>query len=122
MDDDRLENVVLDSLAKKGLTLTAIESGLDGMLVRKIPNTASLPDLKPDSLMEALRAVRSESKADFALGVSANIEERSADMAMISPKGEKTHRITYGGPPKSLPRWSMNLALNWLRTTLEEME
>ena len=42
-------------------------------------------------------------------------------MAMITSKGEKTHRITYGGPPKSLPRWSMNLALNWLRTTLEEM-
>jgi hypothetical protein len=42
-------------------------------------------------------------------------------MAMITPQGEKTHRITYGGPPKSLPRWGMNLALNWLRTTLEEM-
>lgn len=120
-DEDTLEEVVLDMLARRGLTLTAIESGLNGFLARKIPHTASLPDLKLDSLTQALRSARAESKADIALGVSAHIEERSADMVMITPNGEKTHRITYGGPPASLPRWSMNLALNWLRTTLEEM-
>lgn len=122
VDEDRLEDVVLDMLARRGLTLSAVESGLDGMLARKIPHTASLPDLTPATLMEALRAAHSESGTDFALGISVNMEERAAEMAMISPKGEKTHRITYGGPPKSLPRWSMTLALNWLRTTLEEMQ
>ena len=121
VDEDRLEEVVLDMLAKRGLTLTAIESGLDGLLTRKVPHTASKPDLDPAALMDALRAARTDSKADIALGVSVYMEERAAEMAMITPKGEKTHRITYGGPPKSLPRWSMNLALNWLRTTLEEM-
>jgi len=121
VDEDRLENVVLDMLTKHGLTLVTVESGLDGLLARKIPHTASLPDLTAVSLIETLRNARSESKADFALGVTVNMDERSADMAMISPKGEKTHRITYGGPPKSLTRWSMTLALNWLRMTLEEM-
>lgn len=119
-DDDRLESVVLEALASRGLRLAVIESGLDGLLARKIPNTASIPNLTPDSLMDALRAARAESKADVALGVSVYMEERAAEMAMITPKGEKTHRITYGGPPKSLPRWSMNLALNWLRTTMED--
>jgi hypothetical protein len=71
--------------------------------------------------MQALRAARAESNTDIALGVAIFIEERAAEMAMITAKGEKTHRITYGGPPRSLPRWSMNLALNWLRTVLEEM-
>lgn len=122
VDDDRLENIVLDMLAKRGLTLTAIESGLDGLLARKIPNTASLPNLTPEALTQALHAARAESKADIALGVSVYVDERAAEMAMITSKGEKTHRITYGGPPKSLPRWSMNLALNWLRTTLEELD
>jgi hypothetical protein len=42
-------------------------------------------------------------------------------MVMILPSGEQTQHITYGGPPRSLPRWAANLALNWLRTTLEEM-
>jgi hypothetical protein len=44
------------------------------------------------------------------------MEERAAELALITPNGEKTHRITYGGPPRSLPRWSVNLALNLLRT------
>lgn len=121
-DKDKLEEVLLDMIAKRGMTLTAIESGLDGLLARKIPHTASLPDLTPAALMKALRAARANSEADLALGVSVYIDERAAEMALITPRGEKTHRITYGGPPRSLPRWSMNLALNWLRMTLEEMD
>lgn len=121
-DDERLENVVMEKLTQKGLTLTAIESGLDGLLARKVPGSASLPDLNLDALTQALRNARSDAKADIALGVTVHMDERAADMVMITAKGEKHHRITYGGPPKSLPRWSMNLALNWLRTTLEEMK
>ena len=122
-DEDKLEEVVLDLIARRGLTLTAIESGLDGLLARtlRVPHTASLPNLTPDALTQALRAAQAESHADIALGVSVYPEERAAEMAMITSKGEKTHHITYGGPPRSLPRWAMNLALNWLRTTVEEM-
>ncbi|MDO9302068.1 MAG: molybdopterin-binding protein, partial [Anaerolineales bacterium] len=120
-DEDKLEDVVLDLIAKRGWKLTAIESGLDGILARKIPHTASFSSLTVDSLTQALRAAQADSQADVALGVASHLEERSADMVMILPTGEKTHRITYGGPPRSLPRWAMNLALNWLRTTLEEM-
>ena len=114
-DEDRLEEVVLKTVAKRGWSLTAVESGLDGLLARKIPHTASLSGLTPDSLMDALRQARADSNADAALGVAVSIEERSAAMALITPEGEKTHRITYGGPPRSLPRWSVNLALDWLR-------
>lgn len=121
VDDDRLEKVALDAVARRGLSLAAVESGLDGLLARKIPHTASIPNLTADSLREALRAARSESNADVALGIAVFMDERAAEMAMITPRGEKTHRITFGGPPKSLPRWSVNLALNWLRTTMEEM-
>jgi hypothetical protein len=120
-DEDKLEEIVLDLIARRGLTLTTIESGLDGMLARKVPHTASIPNLNPVQLMDALRNARAESHADIALGVSVYLEDRAAEMAMISLKGEKTHRITYGGPPRSLTRWAMNLALNWLRTTVEEM-
>ncbi|KAA0285074.1 MAG: CinA family nicotinamide mononucleotide deamidase-related protein [Chloroflexi bacterium] len=120
-DEDRLDEVVLDMVTRRGLTLTAVESGLDGMLARKIPHSASIPNLSLESLTEALRSARAERKADIALGVTVHMDERAAEMAMITPQGEKTHRITYGGPPRSLPRWSMNLALNWLRTSLEEL-
>ena len=131
-DEDKLEEVTLDLIARRGWTLTAIESGLDGILARKIPHTVSLPNpstgfasgqsLNPAQLLDALRAARANSHADITLGVSVYPEDHSAEMAMITPRGEKTHRITYGGPPRSLPYWAMNLALNWLRMTIEEID
>ncbi|HCR71324.1 MAG TPA: competence/damage-inducible protein A [Anaerolineae bacterium] len=122
IDEDKLEDVTLNLLAKKGLTLTAVESGLDGLLIRKIKNAASFPNLTPDSLMDALRSAQASAKTDVAVGVAVFSEERSAVMAMITSKGEKSHKITYGGPPKSLPKWSVNLTINWLRTAVEEMK
>lgn len=114
-DEETLEEVVLNTVAKRGWTLIGVESGLDGQLARKIPHTISIPDLSSDSLMAALRAARADSNADAALGVAMYLEARTAEMALITPGGEKTHRITYGGPPRSLARWSVNLALDWLR-------
>jgi nicotinamide-nucleotide amidase len=114
-DEERLEDAALDAVAKRGWTLVAVESGLDGGLARKIPHTLSLPHLTSDSLVAALRAARADSNADAALGLAMHLEERAAEMALITPRGEKTHRITYGGPPRSLARWSVNLALDWLR-------
>jgi nicotinamide-nucleotide amidase len=121
-DEDKLEEVVMNLLTHRGWTLVAVESGLDGLLARKVPHVASFPGLTAASLMDALRAARAESKADVALGVTVHMEDHSADMALITPRGEKTHRITYGGPPRSLPRWAMNLALNWLRTVAQESD
>ncbi len=121
-DEDKLEEVVLDLVAKRGWTLIAVESGLDGLLARKLPHVVSFPGLTAASLMDAFRAARAESKADAALGVTVHMEDHSADMALITPHGEKIHRITYGGPPRSLPRWAMNLALNWLRTVAQESD
>jgi len=114
-DEDQLEDAALNAVASHGWSLIGIESNLNGLLARRIPHTTSVSDLQPPNLLEALRTARSESNADVALGLIVNHEERFADMALITPKGEKTHRITYGGPPRSLPTWSVNLALDWLR-------
>ena len=121
-DEDKLEDVVLNTVAKRGWTLIGVESGLDGLLARKIPHTVSMSDLSSVALLAALRAARADSNADAALGVAMYLEERAAEMALITPKGEKTHRITYGGPPRSLARWSVNLALDWLRRRAMENE
>jgi len=121
-DEDKLEDAVLNAVAMRGWTLTAIESGLDGLLARKIPHAASIADLAPESLLDTLRAARAESHADAALGIVANVAERSADFALITPRGEKTHHITYGGPPRSVTRWAVNLALDWLRRRAMENE
>jgi nicotinamide-nucleotide amidase len=121
-DEDKLEDATLKAVATRGWTLTAIESGLDGLLARKIPHTASVSTLQPSNLMDALRKARSEANADVALGIVANIPERTADFGLILPHGEKTHHITYGGPPRSVPRWAVNLALDWLRRRAMDSE
>ena len=120
-DEQRLEEVVLQAVAKRGWTLVAVESGMDGQLAMKISHTTSHAELSTAGLMDALHAARLASAADLALGLSLHPDTRSADMALITPRGEKTHRVTYGGPPSSLPRWAANLALNWLRTALAEI-
>ncbi|MBI1854914.1 MAG: competence/damage-inducible protein A [Chloroflexi bacterium] len=120
VDKDKLEDVVLTAVAKRGWTLAAIESGLAGRLARIVPPPASHPDLEADALMDAVRAARAQANVDAVLGVSVHPDEHAAEMVLITPLGEKTHRITYGGPPRSLPRWAMNIALNWLRTAAQE--
>jgi competence/damage-inducible protein CinA-like protein len=121
-DEDKLADATLKAVAARSWTLTAIESGLDGLLARKIPHTASVSTLQPSNLMDALRKARSEANTDVALGIIANIPERTADFALILPRGEKTHHITYGGPPRSVPRWAVNLALDWLRRRAMDSE
>ncbi len=122
VDEEELEDVALKEVAKRGWTLTGVESGLDGLLARKVPHTVSLSDLTPDALLAALRAARADSNADAALGVAMYLEERAAEIALITPRGEKTHRIIYGGPPRSLARWSVNIALDWLRRRAMDQE
>jgi competence/damage-inducible protein CinA-like protein len=121
VDEDTLEEIVLSELEKRGWTLVAVELGLGGLLSRHLPHTIALPEQNPPILKDAVRKARTDFKADVALGVCAYPEDRSAEMVLITAHGEKTHRITYGGPPRSLPQWAMNLALNWLRTTAQEL-
>jgi competence/damage-inducible protein CinA-like protein len=120
VDQDRLEQVVLDAVARRGWTLVAVERGLRGLLGTKLPRSVSLPDGTEPSLLDAARSARVESGVDVALGVELLENERAAEMVLITPSRERTHRISYGGPPRSLPRWAVNLALNWLRGAATE--
>lgn len=114
-DEETLENVAVKAVASRGWSLIGLESDLNGLLALKLPHTTSVSSLQSSSLLDSLRAARAESNADVALGVIVNIDDRSADMALITPLFEKTHHVTYGGPPRSLPMWSVNLALDWMR-------
>ncbi len=119
-DGDRLATIALDAAARRGWTLVAVEAGLRGLLAETFPKTISAGDADFASLIDATRRARSQAEVDAALGIWASEEQRSADMILITPAGEKMHHITYGGPPRSVRRWAVNLALNWLRTTAQE--
>src|SRR5919205_4367820 len=79
-DEDTLEDAALNAVAKRGWTLVGVESGLDGLLARKIPHIVSISDPAPDSFVAALRAARADSSADAALGVAMYLDERAAEM------------------------------------------
>ena len=119
-DEDRLDQVALAAVARHGWSLVAVEFGAGGLLASSIPQTIASQNFVPSDLMNAVRTARMDQNADVALGVSVDAENHSADMVLITPRGEKTHHISYGGPPRSLPRWATNLALNWLRTVAQE--
>jgi nicotinamide-nucleotide amidase len=122
VDEDRLDEVTLAALARRGWSVVGIEFGAGGLLSQSIPRTIASQDFLPADLASAARTARADTSADVALGLSVDTELRAADMVLITPRGEKTHHISYGGPPRSLARWATNLALNWLRTTLQEAD
>jgi len=119
-DDDRLESVALSAVMKRGWTLIGIEYGLHGLLASKLPNTVVGAGDFAANLLDATHAARAEAGADVALGVSIREADGIAEMVLVTPRRSKSHRIAYGGPPRSLARWATNLALNWLRTNLGE--
>jgi competence/damage-inducible protein CinA-like protein len=121
-DQDRLEDIVLQAVARRGWSLVAVERGLKGMLATRLPRTVAIEEGSAPTLMQAARRARLEAGADVALGVELLEHERAAEMVLITPRRDKTHRITYGGPPRSLPRWATNLALNWLRNAAAETD
>ncbi len=119
-DEDTLEGVTLKAVTKRGWTVVFVETGLNGLLQSRLLHAISLSDEDPLVLIEAVRHAHTKYKVDVVLGIRTYAVENSAEMVMITPLGEKTHRITYGGPPRSLSLWSLNLALNWLRTTAKD--
>jgi nicotinamide-nucleotide amidase len=120
-DADRLERVVLEAVNRRGWRLLALEAGTAGLLGSYLPGSISVAALPSQGLREAAREARTASGADVALGVAVDEARRSAEMVLIAPATEKTHHIVYGGPPKSLPKWAVNLALNWLRVSLGDL-
>jgi nicotinamide-nucleotide amidase len=129
VDEDTLEGVALKAASERTWNLVAVESGLSGVLRRRLSNVssqnllgvASVP-LSEGQLSEYLYDLQTEYNARTALGISAFPEKRVVEMALITPEGTQERRLTFGGHPALLPRWAVNVALNWLRCTAEGHE
>lgn len=128
VDGDTLESSALDAAAARGWNLAVLESGLDGRLARALsaaqpPNllTVESATLQPGELAARTREIRERSQAKAALGVALfrSESEQVIELHLVLPEEEKSRRLTYGGPPNYSPRWAGNMALNWLRLTVE---
>ncbi len=123
IDEDTLEGVTLRDCGLRGWSLVAVEAGLDGMLVRRLSGASqpefkggeSLPITEAGRLSSALRERMQAEGANIGLGVIGDSEQRTVHLLLITPDGEQTRDLTYGGPHANVPRWASNLALDWLR-------
>ncbi len=67
-----------------------------------------------------LQSVREKNNALAALGIAAFPETRSVELVLITPERTQTRQRTFGGHPGLLPRWAVNLGLNWLRLAAQD--
>ena len=133
-DEETLERAALKAAAARGWNVAALESGLDGRLARGLSaaqpanlvavespalSEVEVAALQPGELAARTRELRERSGAKAALGVALfrSESEQAIELHLATPEGEKSQRLTYGGPPNYSPRWAGNMALNWLRLT-----
>ena len=130
-DDETLPRVTLSACAARGWNAAFLESGIDGWLTRALsadshPNLVAVETetLRSDELAARTRELRERVSARVGLGVALTrgASEQVIELYMVTPEGEKSRKITYGGPPNNSPRWAGNSALNWLRLHLLEMK
>lgn len=126
VDEDTLEGAALGAASGRTWSLVAVESGLDGALTRRLANVRAANLLGVESvqlgereLSAFLKSIQEKHNADVALGIAAFPEKRTVELALITPEGMQERQHAFGGHPALVTRWSVNLALNWLRRAAE---
>lgn len=124
VDDDTLEGVTLQAVAKRGWSLACLEAGLGGALIERlarVQNPAFLGgsrlEVQPEALAEALEKVRRGKNSSLALGIALSIigEQQNITIHVLTPQGNEERHLTYGGHPGNAPRWATNIGLDILR-------
>ena len=122
VDEDTLEGVALEAASSRTWNLVTVESGLGGALTRRLANVGAknllaveATELKQGELSAFLQSVQKKNDTLVVLGIAAFPETRSLELVLITPEGIQTRQRTFGGHPGLLPRWAVNLGLNWLR-------
>ena len=123
-DEDTLESVTLEAVAKQGWTLACFEINLQGALLKRFAQTGDpaylggrILEVATESLADGTKAAQGEFKTSSAVGVSYTQEDEKQDIHifLITPQGEIEHALTYGGHPGNARRWAVNMALDFLR-------
>jgi len=126
IDEETLEGAALQAASDRTWNLVAVEAGLGGALTRRLANLQAANSLVVESVKLAegelpafLKSMQEKHNARAALGVVAFPEKRIVELMLITPDETKARQLSFGGHPALLPRWAVNLALNWLRRTAE---
>ena len=129
-DNDNLESVTLNAIARHGWTFATVESGLEDALMTRLKRAAHPAYqggrsrlIQLNELIQASQALLKETNASVVLGVALSNtgEQQDLVIASITPLGQQERHLTYGGHPKNAARWAVNTALDWLRRSTNEV-
>jgi nicotinamide-nucleotide amidase len=124
-DQETLEDIALQAVGRNAWTLTVIESGLGGELIRRLASIqgpflggqvlTALPT--PTELLSLTEEYRISHGADVGLGVAIQpfAEKQDVYFALITPESTQQFIRPYGGPPEYAPVWALNHGLDVIR-------
>jgi competence/damage-inducible protein CinA-like protein len=124
-DQETLEEVALRALTRKGWTLTVVEAGLGGLLIRRLASAGGpfrggelLSDTPtPGELVDTIEASRQRRHAEAGLGVAIypQGDRQEVFFVLITPDGLSQSSRPYGGPPEYASRWALHHSLDMIR-------
>ncbi|MEW6716199.1 MAG: molybdopterin-binding protein [Chloroflexota bacterium] len=124
-DEERLEHVVMRSLAARGWRLVVVESGLRGTLIQRLSGItegflggeflAHLPDL--EELTKRTDTYRQTLAAEVGLGTVMYPQTNQQELHIVihTPVRIHKHVLSFNGPPDLSTSWAVNQCLNTLR-------
>lgn len=133
VDLETLEEVALREIAIRSWTLTVIEAGLQGELIRrlaKITNDSSkgleniflggevltsAPSLEELTTMTEQNRMKHKANVSLGVVVIPGDSTQNVFIAVIYPDGSQQLTRPYGGPPEYAHRWAVHHSLNLLR-------
>jgi len=129
-DEETLEEVVMTKLSRRAWKLVVLEVNTGGALTRQLSAGGSshfisgkiLPGLAHGQNLAVLLADEMRThRAEVGLAVTARPAsgKSEVDLLLVSPSEEKAETRGYGGHPKNVSDWSVNSALELLRTGLD---
>jgi nicotinamide-nucleotide amidase len=129
-NEETLEGVTALKISTLNYKVSLFESGLDGGLIRHLPDSivsmkVELPSDFSDPI--SLRARLAEFKqtpneAVYGLVFLPSQVKQSLHLCLLTPNGDFETTRTYGGPPENGPSWAVNTALDFLRRNIHQFK
>jgi len=125
IDQDKLEQIALNSIANHQWTLTVVEAGLNGILIRRLASVQGpfingqwlqqIPTA--EELMVITESYRQNQQVDVGFGVvlQTTPNQQSVLITLITPHEKQNFILPYGGTPDYASLWALNQSLNIIR-------